>query len=963
MFASQAEQFSLEKAHRIFRIPPMIKRLLVDREQDKEEALNVHRRYRLGATLAWIGMLAVALFIAPLASTAAAPLRDSSTYGISPPIDPAAPFTPLVKSLVLALTLDEKISLVHGETDPTPLGQAGYLSGVPRLGIPPLRYADADGINVWADTTALPTRLGLGATFDPNAANQAGQLEGTEGLARGVDVIYGPQVDLTRTPDWSRNYTALGEDPFLSGQLGVGEINGIQSQGLMSQFKHFTLYNGQAGGSPFGGGPYTVVDYRTAQELYLEPYGTGVTQGLVSQVMCSYQDFQITSLESSHNFACENAGALNTILRGQWGFKGPVASDYGGTHSVSILQGLDQEFPNADGGFSGTYFGAQLKALVDPISPTYNPTYAAALNQSDARVLYQMQRFGLLKCASPTGPVPNCSLPARPALNKAADGATSEQLAEEAAVLLKNDGNTLPLTQSDLSSGVAVIGPTAALLPASPGGERSRGFGDRNLISPLIALQNLAPGAKITYSPGVDYLGTVVPSSALLTPDGTQHGLLRTQSNSVSTQVDPQLNFTDSNPLSPGITYTWTGTINISATDTYALWLQNSAGITNPANAGYPINPTGAGLGPGVGTSTASLTVDGAPQSLTSPSTIQWNTYPGGNTVNGQYLGFVNGGAYVHLTAGSHTIKITDKVPANAVTPVLFRFMWSPVQASINAAAMAAQKAHTAVVFVDDSNASSPAGGVESLGAYEDQLVQAVATANPNTVVVLNTGDPVLMPWLSNVKSVLEMWYPGQEGGTATANLLLGNANPSGKLPITFPASSNDTPFAGHTDERITGVNGVVTFSEGLDMGYRWYDSQNIQPLFPFGYGLSYTTFSFSHLQTTPVTTDGTEVIRVDFDVTNTGSRAGAEVAQVYLGLPASTNEPPRRLVGFQRVQLNAGQKQHVTVTLEPANHPLATWNTSNQNWAIANGDYTVYLGDSSRPISLTDTLHIHHAG
>lgn len=917
------------------------------------------RYYRQGAMLAQAALLALVLLLAPLSSAAAAPL-PSFGYGMSPPIDPSAPNTPLIKSLISAMTVSEKLSLVAGANDPTPLGQAGYLAGIPRLGIPPLRYADSDGVNVWADTTALPTRLGLGATFDPNAANLAGELEGTEGQAVGINVLYSPQVDLTRLPNWGRNYTTFGEDPYLSSMLGAAEINGVQSQGLMSQFKHFTLYNGQNGGSFFGPPVPTVVDERTAQELYLAPYEAGVTQGKVSAVMCSYQSFEITPLENSPNFACENAGALNTILREQWGFVGPVASDYGATHSLSILQGLDQEFPTAAGFGNGpAYYGSVLQALVDPNSPTYDPTYAAALNQSVARVLYQMQRFGLLKCASVAGPVANCSLPSRPTLNLSTDAHISEALAEEAAVLLQNNGNTLPLTRQDLRSGIALIGPTAALLPSSPGGERSRGVGTQNLISPLIALRNLAPEANFTYAPGVDYLGSLVPSSALQTPDGTQQGLLRTESDSTATQVDPQINNTASNALTPGVTYTWTGTITAPADDTYALWLQNSAGLVNASTAGYPINPTGAGLGPGGGQSTGGLTVDGTAQTLTSPSTIQPNTYPGGNTVNGQYLGFINGGAYVHLTAGKHTITITDKVPANAVTPVLFRFMWSPVQASINAAVTTAQKAHTAVVFVDDSNAASPAGAINSLGAYEDQLVEAVAAVNPNTVVVLNTGDPVLMPWLNQVKSVLEMWYPGEEGGAATAKLLLGWANPGGKLPITFPASANDTPFAGHPERVTGGSNGEVTFSEGLDMGYRWYESQQIQPLFPFGYGLSYTSFAFSHLHATPVVNDGTKTIRVSFDVTNTGWHAGTEVAQVYLGLPASTGEPPKRLVGFQRVELEPGQREHITITLKPENHPLATWDTSSQSWVIASGSYTVYLGDSSESSSLTDTVWI----
>lgn len=370
------------------------------------------RPYRCGAPLAQTVLLTLVLLITSLSSALAAPLPRFGS-GMSPPIDPAAPLTPLVRNLLSVMSVAEKLSLVAGSNDPTPLGQAGYLTGIPRLGIPPLRYADSDGVNVWADTTALPTRLGLGATFDPNAAGLAGELEGTEGRAVGVDVLYSPQVDLTRLPNWVRNYTTFGEDPDVSSVLGAAEVNGVQSQGLMAQFKHFTLYNGQSGGSPVGASGYTVVDERTARELYLAPYEASVVQGRVSAVMCSYQAFEIIPQEQSPHFACENAGALTSILRDQWGFSGPVASDYGATHSLSILQGLDQEFPNAAGGFSGPYFGPVLQALVDPTSPAYNPVYVTALDLSVARVLSEMQRFGLLQCASARGPVAHCTLPAR----------------------------------------------------------------------------------------------------------------------------------------------------------------------------------------------------------------------------------------------------------------------------------------------------------------------------------------------------------------------------------------------------------------------------------------------------------------------------------------------------------------------------------------------------------------------
>jgi beta-glucosidase len=863
------------------------------------------------------------------AATPASAGGDDHRRPVSPPVAVGAPFTPRVRALLAQLTLDEKISLVHATPDPSPLGQAGYTAGVPRLGIPPRRDADALGVNVWADATGLPTRLGVAAAFDRDASTRLGQLEGTEGRALGIDMLYGPQSDLDRLPNWGRNLTTLGEDPYLSAALTVPEVNGIQSTGLMDEPKHFAIYNGQNQNIP------SVVDDQTAHQLYLAPFEAAANDAPPAAFMCSYATFQITPVESSPNYACENAGLLNGILRAQWDFRGFVLSDYGATHSVSIQQGLDTSFPNAN------FFGAPLKALTDPTSPTYDPAYAAALDTSVARILYQYERFGLL------------DNPTRPAFDKAAGIRTSRSIAEETAVLLKNDGRTLPLGRDDLGRGVAVIGPTADLLPASPGGERSRGFGDRNLISPLKALRAAEPHANIAFAPGLDRVGTVVPSTALSTPDGTP-GLLRSQSDSTTTRVDATLDFTTTNPLTPGVSYTWTGTLTVPTTDTYSLRLQNQPAVVNAAGV---VNPTGGGAGPGGPAASTTLTVDGANQPLATPSTILANTYPGGTTLNGQYFGLNNRGTSVPLTAGSHTITITYAVPANQVAPVVFRFTWSPIQASIDAAVAAARHARTAVVFADDANTTSPAGGVANLGAGQDQLIAAVAAANPNTVVVLNTGNPVLMPWLDSVKSVLEMWYPGQEGGTATANLLLGKAVPGGKLPITFPVSSDQTPFAGHP-ERVTGANGQITWSEGLFMGYRWYDANDVAPLFPFGFGLSYTSFDYSKLRVAPTRDGG---LRVSFRVRNVGRYRGAEVPQVYVGpspdVPADVQQAQRQLVQFDRITLDPGDSDDVTLTIAP--RQLSYWSTATQQWVLGGGRRTIYVGPSSRQLPLTVTAAI----
>jgi beta-glucosidase len=250
-----------------------------------------------------------------------------------------------------------------------------------------------------------------------------------------------------------------------------------------------------------------------------------------------------------------------------------------------------------------------------------------------------------------------------------------------------------------------------------------------------------------------------------------------------------------------------------------------------------------------------------------------------------------------------------------------------------------------------------------SFSSDQDALVAAVAAANPHTIVVLENGGAQVMPWLSSVSAVLEAWYPGQSGGQAIANILFGKVNPSGKLPITFPASVNDLPrptIPIPSPPTSTAPFDIDYTIEGFNVGYKWFEAQNIQPLFAFGYGLSYTTFSISNLQLTPdsPTSSG---FQVSFNLKNTGTLAGAEVAQVYLGLPASTGEPPQRLVGWSKLLLQPGAQQTVTVTVDAnaSSHPLSYWSVSANSWVTAPGTYTVYVGNSSDNVSTAGTFTV----
>jgi beta-glucosidase len=308
-------------------------------------------------------------------------------------------------------------------------------------------------------------------------------------------------------------------------------------------------------------------------------------------------------------------------------------------------------------------------------------------------------------------------------------------------------------------------------------------------------------------------------------------------------------------------------------------------------------------------------------------------------------------------------------VPLYTVTPIaglrnVLKELGSSATVSYNdgadpaAAAKLAASSDIAIVMVGDIHTEGADRPNLSLPGNQDALVSAVAMANPRTVVVLKNGGPLVMPWIDRVRAVLEAWYPGSEDGSAVARLLFGIVTPSGKLPVTFPRSAGDVPA--HTPAQWPGVavNGVptATYSEGLQVGYRWYDAQGVKPLFPFGFGLSYTTFLLWGLETTPVVADGTTPIRVEFWVENTGKRRGAEVAQVYLGFPPATGSPPKRLVGFRKVWLEPGERAKVTLTIDPkaTNRPLSYWDSNAREWAIANGSYRVYLGSSAADIAAT---------
>lgn len=816
--------------------------------------------------------------------------------------------SPRVEALLGAMSLDEKVNLITGANDPDYRGQAGYAPGLARLKIPALRWSNGPlGIEVKADATAIPGGFVLAATFDVDLARRSGALLGREARALGIDVINAPQLDIARIPTWGRNSQALGEDPLLSGQLGAAQIEGIQAQGVFATAKHYLAYT-QAehvrSGTRQEIPPYDfMIDARALHEIYLPSFEAAARAGTAS--------FMAAHMIVNGAYGTENRTDLTEILRDELHWSGYVVSDWNATHSpYALAAGVDVEMPGY--GIEGAaslpyYFGDHMAAEVRA-----GRMPEAAVDRAAARYLGQLERFGFLD---------GTRVPAPVAVDIAAGAKLARDMAEQGAVLLKNDG-ILPLRPQALAR-TLLVGPTAGQLAVGAGNGRAYGFEARE-ISPLAALRT--SDKHIVYAVGDDLTGVAVPSAAMATDDGTAHGLTRV-ADSVPARVDPMIDFVGRQALPAGAKVRWSGLLTPPEAGDYLLMIQAWGG-------------------------TATLRIDGKERA----NAARVNTHGFARKWTSLLPttdGLDNGQASLRLEAG-RKYRIEIQAAADKAAPMQLRLSWVTPKmraANVAAAVAAARKAETAVVFVwARSGEFVDADAQMALPDNQAALIDAVAAANPNTVVVLNTGGPIRMPWLGRVRAVLEMWYPGQEGGWASADLLTGRANPGGKLPITFPAAMTDSP-AGAPDhpERSIGVDRKIIQSEGIFVGYRYYDQNRIAPLFPFGHGLSYTQFAYSNLTVSPA--EGG--VDVAFTIRNSGMRAGSEIPQVYLGpAPGDVPMPPRALAGFTRVALAPGEARTVHIRV-PARQ-FAFWSVEQRGWVTPAGQRPIYVGSSSRDVRLT---------
>ena len=851
------------------------------------------------------------------------------------------------------MTLQEKLTLIHGtHEDPTVYqGQAGYLAGIPRLGIPSLRFADGPpGVLVRHPSQGETATMGVAATFSTKTAEENGLVIGREDRALGIDVSLQPFVNIDRDLEFGRGFNTFGEDPFLTSEMGVAEVKGIQSQHIMAQIKHYVAYDSEA--------TNIFVDDQTLHEVYVAPFEAAIRRADVSSIMCSYNRINGT-------FACGNESNLTKILRDEIGFKGFVTSDWGAVHAVKFINaGLDMEMPGepGPGGFPLPSFfdalpvpppppanamGDMMESFFGTIPEEPKPARGdfgdfgrkedpkkmpealkdgtvneAAITRAAGRVLYEIVHFGYLDGQSKHDVT---------AQSIEANAKIIEKTGEEAAVLLKNEGGALPLKAADLDS-VVLIGPTAGQVDSiGINGERSVGMPERQ-VGPYDALKKITGNANIKFAVNDDMTGTTVPAS-LLSHEG-KPGLVRTGDG--SEQVDATVDFTakGGNALKPNATVTWKGTLTVPSAGTYWIYLQALG-----TNAGIKLD--------GKRLAHTGVMQGGVHGDILQAA--QDNNLPTTDGIDDVRRA-------IELTAGPHAVEIST-TPDTSAAPVQVRLNWyTPEQrkADHEAAIAAAKNAKVAVVFL--WTRGRPVFG---LPGDQDKLVEEIAAVNSSTIVVLNTSQPVALPWVDKVKAVLEMWWPGDEGGFATANLLAGKASPAGRLPVTWAKSLSDYAATDpkHPERSMKGVDGKTTYSEGVNVGYRWFDKEKIDPLFAFGHGLSYTTFEYSGLKVEKKADGGLEV---KVHIKNIGGVDSDEVPQVYLSAPgdapAGVQFPVRALAAFDRVHLNAGEAK--TVTLNVAPRQLQYWSTADGKWETATGKRTLSVGASSRDLRVEQAIN-----
>jgi beta-glucosidase len=788
----------------------------------------------------------------------------------------------------------------------------------------------SDGPAGFNGGTAWPTPLTLAAGFDPQMATRYGSAVGAEFFRSGRNGMLGPAMDLTRTWRFGRSTESFGEDPYLASTLTGPEVKAIQSNHVMTTIKHFAAYTqeqGRVGDSPtgFGAAVDETVSERALREIYFPGFKAAVEVGHAGAVMCAFP-------QVNGEYACENRFNLG-VLKGEWGFDGAVGPDFPDAQRsvvAAVTAGLDSgRFEPSPAGPQGAsqgpqpdaFHGESLKAAVaDGRVP------AARLDDMIRRRVEPGFRIG-------TFDHPAATPDKGKDVTTPADRALAAEIIENGAVLLKNKDGVLPFGPGVRR--IAVIGPQAGK-DAVVVEQGSPYVAPSHLTTALDALRARAGrAASVTYAEGTLGVGglPVAQAAVLRAPDGSA-GL------KAEYAANPNMDFSGPALLvrtEPGVELD--GAPGIKGLPADRMWSVRWTGALVPQKDGIQrLTLQGSG--------TARIYVRGRLSG-------HFDSADFGSVAYADVEGRAGEAIPIEVDY-SPRVALGDKAihMFGVSLGTVLKLGYAPPDDRIAKAVAAARAADVAVVFAGQIVGEGMDRSTLRLGADQDALIAAVARANPRTVVVLTTGGAVTMPWLNEVAGVIELWLPGDAFGTAAARLLYGDADPGGRLPVTFPADETQGPGVTQAtypgDPGAKGEVGTVHFEEGLDIGYRFYDAKAQTPLFPFGYGLSYAPIALGDVKVRPAA-GGVEVTA---EASNPGRRAGTAVAQVYLGFPASAGEPPKQLKGFAKLRLKPGERRKVRIVLP--RDAFEYWNEDRHAWTTAEGDYTVMLGKSSRDILAT---------
>jgi beta-glucosidase len=849
----------------------------------------------------------VGLFIALLVPLAFSARSNSAASTGSPSASEA---DHRVEAILQNMTLQDKIDLIGGV-------DGYFIRGLPASGLPRLKMADGPlGVRNYGPATAMAGGINLAATWDTSLARRVGEQIGRDARAKGVNFLLGPGVNIYRAPMNGRNFEYFGEDPYLASRIAVGYIEGVQSEGVSSTVKHFMGNNSEYARHTTN----DIIDERTMREIYLPVFEAAVKEAHVGAVMDSYN-----LVNGAH--MTQNSFLNSKVLKKEWGFRGVLMSDWFATYDgvAAANAGLDLEMPSGAFINRATLLPAIREGRVS----------IATINDKVRRILRLAIESHWLDREQADLSIPRYNMPGRQ---------VALQAAREGMVLLKNEGSLLPLDKHTIKS-IAVIGPDAC--PAVPVAGGSAGVRPFHGVSFLEGIANELGAAVTTYyDRGIPELSELAQRTDFSTAasSGTSSVLADYFSNEnleghpIERRTELHINFGAVPSAGSGFrllaypsearSARWTGYYTAADTGAYDFFVQS----TGESGGYYRVYVDG------------KLILD------------DWREARA-------LVGFTT----MTLTAGRHKV-VVEHHGRPGFLGTRFRFgivrQGTYVRPSAEKIASSADVVVLAVGFNPQSE-SEGADRTFRLPPGQDELINAMAALNKRTIVVVTSGGSVDMrDRIDRVPALLEAWYPGQEGGTALAQILFGEANPSGRLPVTFERRWEDNPV--HDSYYPKAGTDQVAYKEGVFVGYRGYERNGKKPLFPFGYGLSYTTFRYQNLSVRPVASGTSEdssgkpslAYQVSFDVTNTGSRDGADVAEVYVGeVHPRLPRPEKELKGFARISLRAGAMQRVKILLN--GRAFSYFDAAAHEWRVDPGEFMISVGQSVDQIRLKSSVSL----